>query len=861
MYFADYLKSILILVCAAILGACVSSDEEEIQKVSDKPIASDYPCFSGIYPHLAFWNKEDECGTGALAVWNDKLWAITYGPHCDKFSSDRLYEIDKNLNMTVRNESVGGTHANRLIHPESSQLFIGCYAIDTDGNVRTISREAMHGRLTGTSRSPWSPKDKIFIATMEEGLYEIDVNTLEVKTIIRDGNLSPLPPKMGEDGKPLIQPAISQLHGYHGKGFSSGYGKLFYSNNGVVNPLVASNPNIPSGALAEYKKGDADWTPIRIMQFTEIATPDGIFGNLNPDKNPIWALGFDAKSIVLMVCERDKWTSFRLPKASHSYDGSHGWNTEWPRIRDIGMQKYLMTMHGAFWQLPPSFGAQKADGIQMASNYLKVVGDFCQWQDKLVLACDDSAKKEFFNLRSLKSKNAAPEQSNSNLVFLNKEDIFSFGPKIGRGSVFLRENVKANTTSEPMFIGGFERKIMTVASNSSALELELDFFNKQIHQSLFKTTIKIEKNNTYSNFIDLDKITFGQKFSWVKVTPKSDVRNLTINFNLSDKDARGLKASEIFDGIALRDEVSTDEDQIAAEKISNAALMLPLGDDTRKVAIQAYSMAADGSAEKIGTYSFDWKASLQKDSFSEKQNTRLAETSYEPKGISFEKNSALIVEDGKRYRLPLNGNVDGLSLQNAFGFPRIAREVATERDLLNCGGIFYELPARNALGVSKIRPIASHNLDIFDFCSYRGLMLISGTNAKALEGGNPHIVVSDDKKFALWAGSIDDMWKLGKCVGVGGPWFESSVEEGEYSDPYLLGGFDKKTIKLESDSDILLTMEIDVDGTGIWLPYKSFKVDASKPFKMLLDDNCQGYWLRLKALNAAEKITATFIYE
>ena len=34
---------------------------------------------SGIYPHLAMFNDEGECGTGAVVPWADRLWVITYG--------------------------------------------------------------------------------------------------------------------------------------------------------------------------------------------------------------------------------------------------------------------------------------------------------------------------------------------------------------------------------------------------------------------------------------------------------------------------------------------------------------------------------------------------------------------------------------------------------------------------------------------------------------------------------------------------------------------------------------------------------------------------------------------------------------
>jgi hypothetical protein len=45
--------------------------------------------WSGIYPSLAYFNNEGECGTGAVAPWADRLWVITYGPHLPYGSSDK----------------------------------------------------------------------------------------------------------------------------------------------------------------------------------------------------------------------------------------------------------------------------------------------------------------------------------------------------------------------------------------------------------------------------------------------------------------------------------------------------------------------------------------------------------------------------------------------------------------------------------------------------------------------------------------------------------------------------------------------------------------------------------------------------
>ncbi|MVM38549.1 hypothetical protein GO730_14930 [Spirosoma sp. HMF3257] len=68
-----------------------------------------YPQFSGIYPHLAFYNNEGECGTGAVVPWANRIWVVTYGPHLPFGSSDKLYEITPDLKLIIRPESKGGT--------------------------------------------------------------------------------------------------------------------------------------------------------------------------------------------------------------------------------------------------------------------------------------------------------------------------------------------------------------------------------------------------------------------------------------------------------------------------------------------------------------------------------------------------------------------------------------------------------------------------------------------------------------------------------------------------------------------------------------------------------------------------------
>ena len=53
---------------------------------------------------------------------------------------------------------------------------------------------------------------------------------------------------------------------------------------------------------------------MRRNQFTEITGPGGIHGSANPESDPVWALGWDARSVLLALLEDGAWSHYRLPK-------------------------------------------------------------------------------------------------------------------------------------------------------------------------------------------------------------------------------------------------------------------------------------------------------------------------------------------------------------------------------------------------------------------------------------------------------------------------------------------------------------------------------------------------------------------
>ena len=780
---------------------------------------------SGIYPHLASFNGNGECGTGAVVPWADRLWVITYGPHMPKGSDDKLYEIDGNLAMTIRPESVGGTPADRLIHRESQQLFIGPYAIDAQRTVRVIPPSVMPGRLTGAARHLKDPAGKLYIATMEEGFYEIDVKTLAVTTLFRDAN------GIGDGGGEL-------LPGWHGKGLYSGQGRLVYANNGDKAKGSLTDPRTVSGVLAEWD--GTTWTTVRRNQFTEITGPGGIQGSQHPDTDPLWSIGWDDRSLILQLREAASgWTAFRLPKASHCYDGAHGWNTEWPRIRDIGAEgkpDLMMTMHGMFWSFPISFAAGHTAGIRPRSSYLKVIGDFCRWQDRVVLGCDDSAKSEFLNKRKAKGDLAGPGQSQSNLWFVPPAQLDHLGPTTATGALWCQDAVKAGQVSDPMLFAGWARRAAYLV-------------NGDAHSVSYLIEVDAKGDGTWARLAQVQvaaggavwrAFTAAESGEWVRVTCLDACSKATVQFTFDDVDQRTTQADAIFAGLAT-----------TANAAHDAGLIRAKGENQRTLSLAACRVEGEQVSDG-GYYELDGTLALKRVDEAKSLDFLRTKVAIPKAVLTVDAASVLIVDDrGRRWRLPKgDAAYDALDTK---GLMRIDREVSTERDVFNCHGTVYELPAENADGFARIRPIASHHLRMMDYCSYRGLLVMTGVQDGA---SGDHIIRSDDGKAAVWVGAIDDLWRLGRATGNGGPWADTAVKAGVPSDPYLFAGYHARHITLSHGGAeaVAMTVELDLTGNGLWVPWKSYDVPAGKPVEETFPVEVQARWLRV---TAAKDTTAT----
>ncbi|MGJ7030087.1 hypothetical protein [Niabella hirudinis] len=797
-----YTKNIRTLILSATLSGSAFFGAPGIAQVPKIQI-------SGVYPHLAVFNDHSkterdkdgkisyknaygdggECGIGAIVPWADQLWMATYSPHRPHGSSDKLYSITPDLEKTVHPESIGGTPANRMIHRESNQLIMSSYFISDKGKVRVIPFSVMPGRMTATARHLKDPANWVYFYDMEGMLYEANVHNLKVNKLFN----KPVP-------------------GWHGKGAYTAQGRLVVANNGEIPAGEASESDLKVGSLKPRGREEMgvlaswdgkDWKIVERKQFTDVTGPGGIYGA--PDnKSPLWSIGWDRRSVLLKLLDGGQWYTYRLPKATHTYDHRGGWYTEWPRIREIGNGQMMMDMHGMFYDFPKTFSRANSAGIRPVSTHLRYIPDFCNWNGQLVLATDETTILE----------NPMAGRALSNLWFGKFDDLREWGAPNAWGGPWVNDTVKANMPSDAFLVNGKEGKVVHLVHNAKTpvtFTIEIDRTGNNKWATYKTVTVGV---NGYRYFI------FPASFSanWVRFrTDKDCVASAYLYFN--GQPNHTATAAPMFAALANASDKSA----------FNASYIRPAGHNTN-LQVLPFIGAKNKYAEVNEKIEFITPAAD-----STRELKRLMPVS---KDFEIDEASVIVKDKTGTFRLP-KGNA---AFDQPFEgyWPRGRRELESERLMLNAHGSFYEI-GREA-GYKAMRPVATHNKKIMDFCTWRGLLVLSGTKTDAKADGH----YFSKKDNGLWMGAIDDLWKLGKPRGEGGVWKNTSVKANAPSLPYLMTGYDKKTVTLTADKDVVITLEVDVDLNG-WQKYQSIKVPAGKTITHLFPAGYSAHWIRAVA--------------
>jgi hypothetical protein len=807
---------------------------------------------SGIYPHLTVFNSDPkrerpamESGLGAVVPWAGKLWSMTYTSHDLGKGNDKLFTVSPDLTLEIRPESVGGTHACRMIHRESQQLFIGCYAVDAAGKVRVIPRDKLPGRLTALARHLTDPANKVLYLAQEGAVYEVDVHTLAVTELFK---------------KPV--------EGWHYKGAWTAHGRYFVAANGEepapspfwkVDYTSAATRQLTEDLTTQYLQaprtpraapratgqtlwrgvsedigslGEWDgkkWTVLDRRQYLDITGPGGITGATS-DEEPVWAMGWDLRSTFVQVREKaGPWTRYRLPKASYSADGVHGSNTEWPRINPIGDDRHLMFLHNGLYEFPANFRPGHTAGLRPFASSLVTITDMAPWQGRLVISQQATSVHGIpFNV---------PGQPNSNLQFLDADSLSSWGPRAGFGGVWLDDPVKAGIPSEPFLIGGYTHRTVHLAHQAdTAVTFTLEIDARGDGQWKKLSSLDVPARG-YAPVV----VPASVAAEWLRVSANRDTV-ATAYLHVSTPRPAAANEAAIFAGLAS----ATTDDPTAG--------IVRQGFPTRNLQF----LAADGRYyevdEKLTFHATEAPADMAK----------LRETHALTNGFTEDAASIIVTRyDGQRFRLPKRDAA--LSRAPAS---RGIRELIQERFLANFHGTFYEVPRggtsttgqRNMPDFQRMKPVTTHNRRITDFCTHRGLLVLSGVRADAANDG--HVFRAAPGGPALWFGAIDDLWKLGAPHGVGGPWKDTAVQAGAPSDPYLMAGYDRKTLTLSHDAQqpVEFTVEVDFYASGQWHEYRRFNVSPGQPLTHVFPAGYSAHWIRIVPKTNCTG-TAQFRYE
>lgn len=417
----------------------------------------------------------------------------------------------------------------------------------------------------------------------------------------------------------------------------------------------------------------------------------------------------------------------------------------------------------------------------------------------MVFGCDDTAKNEFLNKRAAKGKLAGPGQSQSNLWFVEPKRLDALGTPLGRGTLWLNDQVAANAPSDPFLLDGYTRRgLHLVHSERASVTVALEIDERGDGRWRVSRTVVVPPGK--ATWIEL-----RERGAWIRLRTDRACGKITAAFQYRN----------------VPRPLATEPNSPATEK----ALLYARGGGFKTLR----AVTNDGRV-----YDLDEELNLKR-AIDPVGARWMRENVAIPIGVWREDAASAIFADdaGARWRLPKFRADEG----------RVCREVCTERDLFHCHGTLYELPAENAGGFAKIRPIATHDRAIYDYASWRGLLVTSGIVSERFG----RVVRSDDGKLSLWVGVVDDLWALGKPRGEGGPWANTRVRAGEPSDPFLLTGYDWKALTLShaERSGRIFRVEVDLTGTGLWAEYERFSVAPGQRLVHRFPDAFGAYWLRV----------------
>ena len=168
-------------------------------------------------------------------------------------------------------------------------------------------------------------------------------------------------------------------------------------------------------------------------------------------------------------CPETDWKLYRLPKSTHTQD--HAWTTEWPRIREVESERWLMDASGMFYELPAMTYADSVWGVVPICRHLRIVPDYCSWNGLLAMAGDQATP--------INDSNPFAGQPQANLWLGKTDDLWSMGgTPAGWGGPWWEDAVEPEVPSDPFLMTGFDRKCLHISHDgpdTARFVVEIDF--------------------------------------------------------------------------------------------------------------------------------------------------------------------------------------------------------------------------------------------------------------------------------------------------------------------------------------------------------------------------------------------------
>lgn len=382
-----------------------------------------------------------ETGIGAIVPFAGKLWFITYPDVNNNGRGTGLWVMDERMQPVLVAET-NVTSAARITF--ANALFIGVHKITDAGVVTPITGFGANDRIAGYAKL--AGKSDLYAMTMDGIIWKVNPTTcVATQTGLTTPN--------GQAGLNIT----GQAHGKEVWGHSDG-DHLF----------CTLNKENPDGRLGIYTVSTGAWTDVDAGHNSWVAVAGSYDG-----KGHIFATGHDGLSALLWMFNGQTFDAtprkFRIPLPSDQQ--KEGWQQEWMRIRAVETERYLMDLHGGFFQLSPFLARDDAFATAMPrvepiARHMRTIPDYAFWNGYLVLGGNQATPQSG-------NKYLNVGQPQSGLLFTTLDDIWSWGKPAGTGFWYRNASVTSGVQSEYMLLRGYNQKELNLV-NGTGTDLSVD---------------------------------------------------------------------------------------------------------------------------------------------------------------------------------------------------------------------------------------------------------------------------------------------------------------------------------------------------------------------------------------------------